>query len=56
MFFQANMVNVNRCLRILEIPQERTVEEGQIDLLDGRPVWPEQGNMEFAGVSLRYRP
>ena len=47
------MVNADRCMKLLEIPQERT---GDIKLLAGRDSWPERGEMEFKNVSLRYRP
>tara|TARA_B110000285_G_C14780591_1_gene448295 strand:- start:125 stop:427 length:303 start_codon:yes stop_codon:yes gene_type:complete len=35
--YQANMVNVNRCLTILNVPQERKVEKGAVDFLKDRP-------------------
>jgi len=56
MALQSNMVNAERCMNVLNVPQERELEPGQPDLLDKRHKWPEEGNMEFRGVSLKYRP
>mmetsp|Transcript_31687 Transcript_31687/g.48508 ORF Transcript_31687/g.48508 Transcript_31687/m.48508 type:complete len:173 (-) Transcript_31687:370-888(-) len=56
MLVQSTMVNADRCLKILEIPQERTLPKGSPDQLRGRPDWPEQGRVSFDNVSLRYRP
>lgn len=52
------MVNVIRCMKLLEVPQEKSLPEqrGVSRLLQGRNNWPERGEMEFKGVSLRYRP
>ena len=53
---QGNMVNADRCMKVLDIPQEASVDPGQEDLLKGRPAWPERGSLQFEGVSLKYRP
>jgi len=50
------MVNAERCLKMLEIPQERELGPNDPDLLQGRHKWPEEGNLEFKNVSLKYRP
>jgi ABC-type multidrug transport system fused ATPase/permease subunit len=51
------MVNVDRCLKVLEIAQEQTnaSEERQNFFLE-RPNWPESGRVEFENVYLKYRP
>lgn len=60
MQLESQMVNVVRCMKLLEVPQERALpnepERGVTKSLANRPNWPEQGNMEFRDVSLRYRP
>lgn len=58
MQIESFMVNVVRCMLLLEVPQEkaRPGEEGVSRLLQGRDRWPETGDMEFRNVSLRYRP
>ena len=50
------MVNVNRCLTVLNVPQERNHDKDSYAFLQNRPNWPEQGRIEFNGVSLKYRP
>ena len=52
------MVNVVRCMVMLEVPQESKLgdEQGVSKLLKDRDQWPETGQMEFRKVSLRYRP
>ena len=44
---QGNMVNADRCMKVLDIPQEATVDPRQEDLLKGRPAWPENGSLQF---------
>ena len=56
MYLQSNLVNADRCMKLLEVPQERTIERGQKDLLEDRPRWPENGIIEFKDVHLKYRP
>ena len=53
MNLQSTMVNANRCVQMLSIPQE--AEDGQ-SLLTERPQWPEQGLVQFQDVHLKYRP
>jgi ATP-binding cassette subfamily C (CFTR/MRP) protein 1 len=48
-YVQTNMVNVARCLTIMEIPKEN--EQG-VKVEDG---WPTKGELEFKGVSAKYR-
>ena len=54
MNLQTYMVSADRCMNILDVPQER-VFEGK-DPLAMRTEWPESGRLEFKNVSLRYRP
>ena len=56
MQWQSNMVSADRCMKLLEVPQERVVEPKNENLLRGRDEWPENGEMEFKDVSLKYRP
>jgi ABC-type multidrug transport system fused ATPase/permease subunit len=42
-------------MKMREVIQER-IKGQEGGSLDGRPHWPEIGNIEFSGVSLRYRP
>jgi ABC-type multidrug transport system fused ATPase/permease subunit len=53
---QGNMVNADRCMKLLDIPQERKVDQKAPNLLQGRPAWPEKGKVVFENVSLKYRP
>jgi ABC-type multidrug transport system fused ATPase/permease subunit len=52
------MVNANRCMMVTEIIQEK--HEGELSvkkmLADERQSWPENGNLEFDQVVMRYRP
>jgi ABC-type multidrug transport system fused ATPase/permease subunit len=54
------MVSAARCMKLIEVPQERavpaTVRASAGYPLGGRNSWPEQGVVEFKNVSLRYRP
>jgi ABC-type dipeptide/oligopeptide/nickel transport system ATPase subunit len=52
---ESRMVNVDRCLKVLEIAQEQTnaSEERQNFFLE-RPNWPESGRVEFENVYLKY--
>lgn len=45
------MVNADRCMQLLDVPEEQQIGTTAI-----RPQWPEEGLVEFKGVSLRYRP
>lgn len=48
------MVNAQRCMLMTEIIQEAdTKKEG---MLDERQNWPEEGQISFKNISLRYRP
>lgn len=51
------MVNVDRCLKMLDIPQENM--EGSFDKRDfflHRDTWPENGKIVYDKVNLKYRP
>ena len=48
---EKKMVGIQRCLQILEIPQEKR-EQKQIQ----DKQWPSQGCIEFDDVQVRYRP
>lgn len=54
------MVSAARCMKLIEVPQERAIPaEVRASAgypLSGRNQWPEQGAVEFKNVSLRYRP
>ena len=52
---EQRMVNVDRCLKILDIPQESQEGTGDYQkvLSSG---WPKSGLIEFKNVFLRYRP
>jgi len=50
------MVSADRCLKLLEVPQERLVDPQYQNILHGRDQWPENGEIEFKNVSLKYRP
>lgn len=51
--FKAKMVNADRCLNVLSIPQEHTDKDQRIEVPAG---WPQDGEIEFQGVELKYRP
>lgn len=53
MYLQSSMVNADRCMKVLEVPQERKETNY---LLKDRDEWPEYGNLSFQNVSLKYRP
>lgn len=53
MYLQSSMVNAYRCMKVLEVPQERKETNY---LLKDRDEWPEYGNLSFQNVSLKYRP
>eukprot|EP00347_Sterkiella_histriomuscorum_P019725 403340529 len=54
---EARMVNVDRCLKVLEIPQEQNKPaDDRLNFFDARPDWPESGRVEFESVYLKYRP
>ena len=53
MYLQSSMVNADRCMKVLEVPQERKETD---HLLRGRDEWPEHGSLSFHNVSLKYRP
>lgn len=51
------MVRVDRCFKLLDIPQESTdVNVKAMRELEKRPEWPENGEIEFVDVNLKYRP
>lgn len=58
MAIESQMVNVVRCMKLLEVPIEKQLpdEVGVSRLLEGRPSWPERGDLEFKDVTLKYRP
>ena len=54
---ESRMVNVDRCLKMLDIPQEETAaQEDKKNFFEMRPDWPESGRVEFENVYLKYRP
>lgn len=53
MDIQARMVNVQRLLSLLEIPQEK---QGGLTATELGKDWPARGEIEFKNVVLRYRP
>ena len=53
MNLQSNMVNADRCMKLLELPQESLLQN---DVMKSRPKWPESGFIQFQNVSLKYRP
>ena len=52
------MINVDRCMKLLEIPQENEApeESKKTFFTTDRPDWPETGRIEFNHVCLKYRP
>jgi ATP-binding cassette subfamily C (CFTR/MRP) protein 5 len=51
------MVNVDRCIKMLDIPQEHMRgTKAMRDFFDEREDWPERGRIVFDKVNLRYRP
>ena len=56
MQWQSAMVSADRCLKLLEVPQEKLFDDEYKNILEGRDQWPEQGQIEFKNVSLKYRP
>lgn len=52
MEFENKLVRFNRCMKILEIPQE--AEQHKVGF-DGKS-WPKEGAIEFKNYSLKYRP
>lgn len=54
---EARMVNADRCLNLLTIPQESTQGYMSMDAFKRcYPDWPSQGEVEFSNVSIKYRP
>lgn len=55
---EQQMVNVERCLKLKEIPQEFDTYPKKMtsNLIKDRPHWPENGMIEFVRVSMKYRP
>lgn len=45
-------MSYDRCLKMLEIPQEAPLRMANAKLVD----WPQEGRIEFIDYSLRYRP
>ena len=46
------MVNAQRCMLLTQVEQERESN----DKVEGRPDWPEKGEIQFKDVDLKYRP
>jgi len=56
-FVEQKMVNVDRCIKMLDIPQEHVRGTKALrDFFDEREDWPERGRIVFDKVNLRYRP
>lgn len=45
------MISAFRCMVMTNVESEAESDE----VLPGRPEWPEQGEIEFSGVDLKYR-
>ena len=57
MQIESRMVNADRCLSLLRIPQEDGDGFMSLSAFNrSYPGWPQQGEIEFANVSLKYRP
>jgi ABC-type multidrug transport system fused ATPase/permease subunit len=52
---EQRMVNIDRCLKILDIPQENLEGSGEYQKVLNSG-WPNEGKIEFQNVFLRYRP
>ena len=52
MFIQSTMVNADRCLKMIDVPQERVLPSNAPELLKGRKDWPENGIIEFQEEQL----
>ncbi|CAI2361540.1 unnamed protein product [Moneuplotes crassus] len=50
--FESQLVSYQRCLKVLEIPQERQCEGSSMSHYN----WPSSGAIEFDNYSLKYRP
>ena len=49
---EGDLVSYDRCVKMLEIPQEAKQHINNPHLKD----WPKEGNIEFSDYTLRYRP
>ena len=57
MTLEARMVNAERVLSLLKVPQENVAGELPLEeFKTENPEWPSQGLVEFQNVNLRYRP
>ena len=43
---ESNMINAERCMKLCDVIQEKSVVDSEVDLSD-RPQWPETGEVEF---------
>jgi ABC-type multidrug transport system fused ATPase/permease subunit len=51
------MVSVQRCFKLYDIPQEKTLTEEEDKMFKYQHAkWPQHGEVEYKNVSLRYRP
>lgn len=51
------MVNFQRCIQLLDVPQEKIEGDLSLEVFKDRyPKWPEKGRIQFNNVILRYRP
>jgi ABC-type multidrug transport system fused ATPase/permease subunit len=48
---ESKMVSIKRCLKLLEIPQEKLDQPRHEDA-----SWPQKGEIQFKDVELKYRP
>ena len=57
MQLESRMVNVQRCLSLLDVPQEKIEGDLPLEVFKARfPTWPDHGHIQFNNVVLRYRP
>lgn len=50
------MVSIIRCFKFLDIPQEKQESTLKLPVNTENSNWPNQGNITFEDVHLRYRP
>lgn len=55
---EKQMVSITRLFKLLEIPQEKVGSNLKLPISEDKlkTEWPQQGNVSFTDVHLRYRP